>query len=186
MWEEGSGWWARVPAGGILGAAAGGHPRRGPLPGGAERWGPGRESKGAGLPSVRETRKSCFVGNRELWVLAGLEEGFILGLRRSPVSSPTLLPSGDPACATGCLHRCASPGPPGAALPEDWVPEVGSRLPWAGVLALPRVAGGGASPLGPPWFLTRRRGSAPRLQAPEGAREGACGEPSLCAQTPLG
>lgn len=122
VWEEeGSGWWARVPARGVLRASATGYLRRGPLPGSAERWGPGRESKGVGLPSVWETQKGCFVGNRELWVLAGLEEG-----RRpagvypgAPVSCPVLLPPGDPACVVGHLRRCATPGPPGAALPED-------------------------------------------------------------------
>lgn len=50
---------------------------------------------------------------------AGARPGFILGLWGSPVSCPVLLPPGDPACVVGHLRRCATPGPPGAALPED-------------------------------------------------------------------
>lgn len=65
------------------------------------------------------------------------------------------------------------------------MPEIGSRLAWAGHLALPRVAVGGAAPLGPP-RSSPGPFSAPRLQAPEGARKGNCGVSSLSAQTPLG
>lgn len=110
VWEEeGSGWWARVPARGVLRASATGYPRRGPLPGSAERWGPGRESKGVGLPSVWETQKGCFVGNRELWVLAGLEEGRRpAGVYPGALGQPRVLPSA-PASRRPRLRRGASP-----------------------------------------------------------------------------